>query len=301
MSELKTIVRGAYGLQKLRVQMGNRIAGNFRAKLGLSPGEKEEEDKEAKGILDDLRARYKKLTDGVKTFPRQATFKGDEVISTYTELVLLNQYIKLESEEAACFRLLGNVLKEYPVYTQFLEGVRGVGPAMAGVIISEIDIHKAKYPSSLWMYAGIDVAPDGRGRSRREEHLVECAYIDKEGKEKTRRGITFNPFLKTKLMGVLASSFLRAGGDNKYATIYNDYKNRLEHHAVYGVANEANRIAEFKEKKQKYAPKGHRHNMAMRYMMKQFLIDLHMAWREIEGLPISVPYHEAKLGLKHVA
>jgi hypothetical protein len=298
---LRAIVRGAYDVQKLRVQMGNRIVGNFKVKLGQNPGKTEDDELDADGkrILMDLRASYKKITDGVTTFPRQGHFKGDGVISSYTELCLLAQYLDLEKSEAQHFRRLGNVLGEYPIYVEFLEGVRGIGPAMAGVIVSEIDIGKARHPSSLWKYAGIDVGPDGAGRSRREEHMVDVEYVTKDGDTKVRKGITYNPFLKTKLMGVLTSSFLRAG-DNKYADIYNGYKTRLENHAVYGVANDAARIAEFKEvKKQKYGPKGHRHNMAMRYMAKQFLVDLYVAWRTLEGLPVNVPYAEAKLGMKH--
>lgn len=31
---LRTLVRGAYDIQKLRIQSGNRIVGNFKAKLG---------------------------------------------------------------------------------------------------------------------------------------------------------------------------------------------------------------------------------------------------------------------------
>jgi len=284
MSNLKTIVRGAYDIQKLRIQMGNRIVGNFKAKLGQEPSKPEEEmDAEGKMILSNLRAHYKKITDGVKTFPRQATFKGDEVISTYTELCLLSQYLDLETSEGRHFRMLGNILKDYPVYNYFLEPIKGIGPAMAGVIISEIDITKAKYPSSLWKYSGLDVAQDGRGRTRKAEHLVDYQYKNKEGEDAVRKGITFNPFLKTKLVGVLGSSFLRAG-DNKYSQIYRDYKNRLESRD------------DLKEES-----KGHRHNMAIRYMIKMFLIDLHTSWREIEGLPVSTTYQEAKLKHKHKA
>jgi len=72
---------------------------------------------------------------------------------------------------------------------------------MAGVLISEIDIHKSRYPSSLWRYAGLDVAEDGKGRSRHKEHLVPIEYVDKDGNPAVRQGITYNPFLKTKLMG----------------------------------------------------------------------------------------------------
>ena len=282
---LKSVVRGAYDIQKLRIQTGNRIVANFKAKLGQQPGHTEAEDLgvEEKKILNNLRVHYRKITDGVKTFPKQATFKGDEVISDYTELCLLAQYLDLERGEAEHFKRLGNILKDYPIFNSFLEPIKGIGPAMAGVIISEIDISQAQYASSLWAYAGLDVAENGAGRSRKAEHLRDQEYTDKDGNIKTKKGITFNPFLKTKLTGVLGSSFLRAG-DNKYSLIYRGYKHRIENHPAH------------QEKS-----KGHRHNMAIRYMIKQFLADLYLAWRAIENLPVSAPYHEAKLGMKHSA
>lgn len=283
---LKVIVRGAYDVQKLRIMMGNRIVANFKAKLGQKPSKPEEElDADGKAILASIRAAYKKITDGVKTFPKQKTFVGDEVISDYTELCLVAQYCDLEKHEDEHFKRLGTILNDYPVYTSFLKGVRGIGPAMAGVIISEIDITKARHASSLWKYAGLDVAQDGRGRSRKAEHLVDAEYKATDGEQKTRKSITFNPFLKTKLVGVLGSSFLRAGEkDNPYAEAYRNYKHRLENHESH------------KEK-----TKGHRHNMAMRYMVKRFLADLYREWRTIEGMPVEPEYHEAKLGHVHAA
>ena len=109
--------------------------------------------------------------------------------------------------------------------------------------------------------------------------------MDTEGKEKTKKGISFNPFLKSKLVGVLGSSFLRAGKlNNPYRKIYDDYKHRLD-----------NMPAHVKKSK------GHKHNMAIRYMIKMFIIDLYANWKAIEGLPAFPPYHEAKLGLNHEA
>lgn len=281
---LKTMVRGAYDVQKLRIQMGNRVVANFRGKLGIQPSTKEEESEnpDAKKVLDVLRKNYVKITDGITKFPRRTSFKGNEVISNYTELCLLKQYVDLEDAEEMHFKLLKNSLKDYPIYTDFLESVKGVGPAMAAVIISEIDIEKAKYASSLHKLAGLDVVlPQGEGRSKKKEHLVEVTYIDREGEEKTKMSITFKPFLKTKLCGVLGPSFLRAG-DNKYSQIYNNYKNRLENSPAHTEKS-----------------KGHRHNMSIRYMVKMFLIDLYAEWRAIEGLEVYPPYHEAKLGLHH--
>jgi hypothetical protein len=284
MSNLKTIVRGAYDIQKNRIQTGNRLVGNFKAKLGQAPSEKEATiDKEGQQVLLNLRRSHKLLTEGVASFPRQATFKGDEVISDYTELCLVDNYLELEAQEKNHFKRLGHILKDYPIYTEFLDGVKGIGPAMAGVIISEVDITKAEYPSSLHKYAGLDVASDGQGRSRRKEHLEDSEYKDKEGKVQVKKGITFNPFLKTKLTGVLGASFLKQSPDKcVYRKIYDDYKHRLEHMDAH------------KEKS-----KGHRHNMAIRYMIKMFLIDLYNEWRPLEGLPVAPTYTEAKLGKVH--
>ncbi len=279
-ANIKTIVRGAYDLQKLRIQMGNRIAGNFKAKLGQEPGEPESELKaDAQVILRDLRQRYRRITDGVTRVTKK-NFEGDEVIDSFTEFCLISQYVDLLSSEERHFRNLGHVLKDFPIYTAFLETVKGIGPAMAGVIISEIDITKACYPSSLWKYAGLDVAEDGAGRSKRKEHLVDVEYENKDGELAIKKGITFNPFLKTKLVGVLGPSFLRSA--SPYREIYDGYKHRLQSHAAH------------KDKSD-----GHRHNMAIRYMVKQFLIDLHGVWRQLEGYPPALPYHEAKLGLEH--
>lgn len=280
-TNLKTIVRGAYDLQKLRIQMGNRIAGNFKAKLGQRPGEPESElAADAQAILRDLRNRYRRITDGVTQVTKR-NFDGDEVIDSFTEFCLISQYVDLLCSEQRHFRNLEHVLQDFPIYTKFLEGVKGIGPALAGVIISEIDITKARYPSSLWKYAGLDVAADGAGRSKRKEHLIDVEYENKEGEPAIKKGITFNPFLKTKLIGVLGPSFIKQGSPG-YRDIYDAYKHRLESHPVH------------REKS-----KGHRHNMAIRYMVKMFLIDLHAVWRELEGLLAVEPYHVAKLGHKH--
>ena len=277
------MVRGVYDLQKLRIQAGNRIVRNFKAKLGQEDSQTEKDlDSDAKKILKQLRHAYKRITDGVVNLPRQASFKGNEVISDFTELVLISQYFNLESSEKRHFRHLKNVLKDYPIYNEFLENIVGVGPAMAGVVISEFDIHKAEYPSSLWKYSGYDVAPDGKGRSRQKTHLIDQEYIDKDGKTQIKKGITFNPWLKTKLY-VLANSFLKQSPDEcPYREMYDNYKNRLENMPAHEDKS-----------------KGHRHAMALRYIIKRFLVDLYIHWRTLEGLTVAEEYSVAKLGIKH--
>ena len=333
---LRALVRGTYDIQKMRIQFGNRVVGQFKSKiLGQRAGQPEEElDEDSRDVLDRLRERYKKLMDGIKLIPPPKKFRGDEIISTYTEMALVHEYIEMETKEDGHFHLIANAVSQFPLWSEFLEGVKGCGPAMSGVIMSEIDITKAKYPSSLWKYSGLDVADDGAGRSRRKEHLIEVEYTNKKGETAVRDSITFNPFLKTKLTGVLGPSMLKSGRwiwttkdrydkkepwarrikkvdtkkdadkaagvyggepkdwrgheqwqelvcDSPYAITYYDYKHRLEHREKYAEDT-----------------KGHRHNMSIRYLIKMFLVDLHKAWRTLEGLPVSEPYAEAKLHMQ---
>lgn len=284
---LRSMVRGTYDIQELRIQMGNRLAGNFKVKLGIDPGTKEKlSDKKKQSILKVLRTEYKRITDGIV----EISVSGEGVISTETELTLVGHYVALLKQEERQFRVLEKELKQFPIWTEFLKDIKGIGPAMASVIISEFDIFKAKYPASFWAYAGLDVVtdpkrctvPDGKGRGRTKNHLVEVDYINRDGEDAKRKSITFNPFLKTKLTGVLGPSFLRS--NSPYAGFYQNEKHRLENHPEYGKA--------------KVEKPGHRHAMANRKMIKMFLIDLHMKWRELEGLPVTVPYHVAKLEMR---
>lgn len=288
---IRAVVRGVYAIQQLRIQTGNRIVAQFKAKLGQKPGEPEEElDEESKTILEDLRAAYKLMMDGVKK-AKLATFKATPLISNFTEFSLLMQYLDLEECEKTHFKNLEQMLSDHPLIRErqphepehvgWLGRVSGVGPAMAGVIISEIDIHRAPYVSSLWQYAGLGVEADGRGTSKRSEHLHEITYTNKEGNEDTRKGIRFDPFLKTKLMGVLSGSFLRVK-NSPYRVFYDQYKHRIENNPKWMETT-----------------KGHRHNASLRFMIKQFLADLYDNWRKLEGLPATVRYQEAKLGHTH--
>jgi len=256
-------------------------------------------------LIAKLKANYKLLGTAVADFKKKKgepkPFIGNELISNETELALVEQYLDLEDQEQRTFKRLNVVLETIPVFTQYLTTIKGIGPAMAGVIISEIDIHRARHSSCIWKYAGLDVAPDGAGRSKRTEHLIRVKYLTKDKEEKERDSITFNPWLKSKLIGVLATSFLRMNNET-YRKIYDDYKHRLENHARYGIANEAALKVEMAEKGfTKYSAKKHRHNMSLRYMIKIFLIELYTNWRTLEGLPVSLPYAEAKLGRKHAA
>ena len=276
---LKSAVNGFYTIQRNRIQIGNAVVANFKEKIGQSPGEPEEVlEIDAKLLLQSLRASYQRITDGVTRLTSR-NFKQDGHISTFSELALIEMYNALVESEDDAEKRIQQAVKEFAIYTEFLEDVRGCGPMMSAVVISQFDIHKAQYPSSLHAYAGLDVV-NGKGRSRQKEHLVDQTYVDAEGNEQTKKGISFNPFVKTKLVGVLGSSFIKAGGP--YREVYDNYKHRLQHMPAHAEKT-----------------KGHVHNMAVRYMVKRFLTDLYKVWRELEGLPVAPEYSEAKLGIVH--
>lgn len=277
---LKSYVRGIYDMQKLRIMEGNRIVANYRKKMGIPPSTKDKADPFSEKVMKDLRDAYKRITDGIVGLPKPGKFVADGLISDYAELCLIDGYINLLDQETRMFGMLTKLLPQFPIWTEYLENVKGCGPAMSSIIISMMDPEKAVYPSSFWKYAGLDVAQDGAGRSKRKEHLVKCNYIDREGKVAERDGITFNPLLRDKLLGVLAGSFLIH--NKEYAQIYNDYKARLDNHPKH-----ADKV------------KNHKHRMALRYMIKRFLVDLHLNWRRLARLPVYEEYSVAKLGMVH--
>lgn len=283
---IKIAVRSLYAMQKLRIQQGNRIAAAFRYKLGLEPSQAEEEIEEADDLLNELRSEFKRITDGIKRITKNIKIESP-LITNISELVLLEAYERQLEAEALHEKSIANMLNDEPIWNNFLHGVRGCGTLMAGVIVSEIDIHKCNSISALWKYCGLDVVVtenDGvileEGRCRKKSHLVVREYTNTDGELAEKLGITFNPFLKTKLVGVLASCFIKLGGE--YREIYDGYKHRLEQHPKHSGKTKA-----------------HRNNMAIRYCVKFFLADLWTEWRIIEGLPVRSTYAEEKLGIKH--
>jgi hypothetical protein len=304
---LRAMVRGAYDLQQLRMQSGLRLCANFRAKLKAQGADTEDEDdaeeaeKKKESAIKLIKAEYRRLTDGItsekgKVAMKKLDLTGSPLISSAAEFALVDSYIALERQEAKQFRDLTGTLEEIPIYRDYLVNVTGIGPAMAGVLVAYLDPKRARHVSSFWKYGGLDVA-NGSGRSRREEHLVEREYLDKNGETKTRLGVTYNPFLKTKLMGVLGPSFLRSGSE--WRNVYDGYKNRIlsDPSRIKITVNEWKQLHKKGEVDLKtYWTPGRIHTASTRYMVKQFLQELWVQWRTLEGLTITLPYAEEKLG-----
>jgi len=328
---LKQAVRAFQDAQRARLAQGNRVLQAAMRAGGLDPLSKQDDDQKAGAalrdkLLEDYNAIKQPLLDMAANAPKGAIkpwmpirshgLAGvraenlgmalaenptpNSLLTCYSEFAVCRMHEEMAALEDTAVKPVEILLEDMPVWTEWLKDVKGAGTTLAGAVLAEIDISKANYPSSLWKYSGYDVGGDGLGRSRKAEHLEEVEYTDKDGNRAKRRGITFNPNLKTKLY-VLATSFLKVGEERSpYAKAYRDTRHRLESHAKYGIAAQEAWAAAPKDAKPDYKPSaGHRHNMAMRASIKRFLVDLYTNWRTVEGLPVAPEYSDAKLGMKH--
>ncbi len=216
---LRELSRSAEAAKKERIAMGNRAMGHAMRAAGLDPLSKNaDKDRHGPPALKKLMVDYSHvMQSAVEKHPETNLHRPIELrvqrvmklintspppnglMTEYSDFIIAAQYAMAMQAERDGELTLRRVIKDVPIWREFLQHVDGVGPALAASIICRIDIHKAQYPSSLWRYAGYDVGPDGKGRSKRAEHLEEVEYVDRDGVVSKRRGITFNPQLKTQL------------------------------------------------------------------------------------------------------
>jgi len=237
----------------------------------------------------------------------------------YESLIVQSRLLKWLEAEA-----LGEVkriLEDVPIYNHWLKHQKGCGPTLAGVIVAEIDIHRAETPSALWKYCGLDVRTcekcHGSGEVEDEETGVVswCRSCMGRGNNAARRArgekAGYNPWLKAKLVKVLGDCLIKA--NSPWRKHYDDYKHRKANTIVPTCAACGGKGEVVYEKKKSKcrncegtggpAPWGrsdaHRHAAAVRKMVKMFLLELWQEWRKLEGLPVVEPYSEAYLGRTH--
>lgn len=244
---IKALVRTLYDFQDMRIRMANRL---------------------------------KLRRDGS---PQKKNASSEEVLDEGSIPVLVDVFQDAAEMEARLKKAIEEELEECVIYTGFLKETKGVGPLMAAVIISEYDIRIASTVSKLWMFTGLATGKvfgfkwDKKNKTWvRSEDLIPADRLTAGYKS------PFNKWLRTKMCGVLAGSFLKSS--SPYRDFYDSYKNRIQNEDGWS-----------EEKK------GHIHRAAIRYMVKMFLKDLYVTWRAFEGLRIREPYSEEYLGKHHDA
>lgn len=215
----------------------------------------------------------------------------------------------LDQVEHVAEKELKRHLRGFPVYEDWLKKQPGVGTKISGVIIASVDIHKCNTVSQLWSYCGLAVVD---GHSQRRVRGQKANY---------------NPWLKAKLLKVMGDNLIRYSKLDEDGTYvrsttkkpihkteswrryYDQYKHRQQSKRI-PVCMACEGKGKIDKKKCANcegtggpAPwgksDGHRHNAARRYMVKIFMQELWLRWREIEGLEVNVPYAEAYLDMKH--
>jgi hypothetical protein len=169
---------------------------------------------------------------------------------------------------------------------QWARSIKGVGPVIAAGLIAHIDINKAATVSQIWRYAGLDPSTKWNKGEKRP----------------------WNADLKV-LCYKLGESFVKVSGyeDAFYGKVYRDKKDELTAKNDAGGFAETAARSVYGEKTQaaKHVaagrlPPAQIHARARRYAVKLFLSHFHAKWRELEGLPVPVPYAIAHLEHAHM-
>ena len=291
---MRTLLRSYYDIQAQRIIAAGRL--KIKADGTLQEGAEEYIQSIPAPILETLQSTLAMLAE-----------KEEETMNTITAWV---ETQPLYSDKVNGKTVLG-----------WLGEVKGVGPALAAAIMTEFDIVKADNVSKLWAYAGLSPgmihptklvekvethsAPDPEtGEMKHTKVKVKVKVIDTSvlvRQDRLTAGYIcpFNRFLKSKLIGVLAGSFLKVKGDHedpdnaitlKYKKQYYDVKNR--------ILTDPAQYKNFKGEETKMSD-GWAHAKAARAAVKLFLQDLYVAWRTLEGLPVRAPYHEEYQGHRH--
>ena len=95
---------------------------------------------------------------------------GSEIQLTDGDLIILNnRYEALHREEKAALRDVEDHLMDIGFYREVIladrEKWRGIGPTMAGVILSEFDIRREDNVSKMWKFCGLAPVPAQRCRT----------------------------------------------------------------------------------------------------------------------------------------
>ena len=204
--------------------------------------------------------------------------------------------------ERKAFDEIESELDNYKVWP-WLQKVKGIGPTLAGKLLSEIDIRKAPHVSNLWAFCGQGLR---QGEGEKWE-CTECGYsiapfadhdaalahvvefhpgVGAEPEtalrlspnwqiQRLRKGvkIDYSPRLKSTCF-LIGGSFLRCG--SPYRRVYDSAKD-------YYKANRKDWTLK------------HIDMASRRKMVKIFLSHLWAKYREAEGLEVTLPYPIAKL------
>jgi hypothetical protein len=272
-SALRTLVVSFEQVQKLRVQTGERVRATLQGRAANVPS--------SPGNATDLMAR---IVHG-------------EVIEGGGPLA--NLYAALKHQETSLLQAVSDALETHPAWS-WLRRVKGVGPSLAGKLLSRLDVERAETPSAFWAFCGLATVPavvyacdlcgfrmevaetqslggEHSARGTRNRCPAKARRIEGDAVADLRiaqprpaRGERASYSLQAKTLCYLFGvSFLRTR--SPYAEVYHRSKDELVRTRPAWSARR-------------------RHRTALRKCEKLFLAHLWLVWRDAEGLPIVLPY-----------
>ena len=155
-------------------------------------------------------------------------------------------------------------LEHYPVYTNWLCHVRGIGPGLAAQLLGLLRPPLPGTNASTW-YKAAGLVPEKRDEGTDKETMRLPRPRSGEGK------VEYYPYLRRCLYNVW-ESFMRQGG--YYKAIYDTARARLD--ALH--PDDA------------LWPKIRLHRVANWIMVKRFLSDMYSEWSKTLGFEVSRPY-----------
>lgn len=204
---------------------------------------------------------------------------------------------QLKGVEAGIKKDMQKALTGTPIYDEWFDLVKGIGPIIAGGLIGEItDISRFEHISNLWSWAGLGIHNDQADKRRKGEKL------------------NWNPHTKV-LCWKAGKSFVLSKG--YFRNVYDNFKQyeikmnepwvsdrvaktmqgyRLVDGAIITEANVKKILADNKDEILICRSDGHLDARARRKTVKLFIGLTFMKWQELEGLPVSDPYVGALLG-----
>ena len=239
-----------------------------------------------------------------KKFARIATAIVRSKDPVDQEIVGIKEYYaNLKSTEDAIARRVAAWIKHHPIYNTYLEHIQGIGPIFSANLISMLTpITDFPKPSMLVSYAGLSgshydqeckeghkfltSSPKTKCPVNLEEtdktdppsicgaEVVRSEFVNKPMKRRKGYHLFANSRLKTTLFKIASSFEKQSAEKSQYRKLYDEKK------ALYLSRPDFN-----KEK----GYKGHARLMAMRYIEKRFLVNLHVVWMTALGYDVT-PY-----------
>jgi hypothetical protein len=206
----------------------------------------------------------------------------------------------MSGQEAYLKRLAMGEIADHPLWTEWLQYVYGIGPCLAGGLLSWVDIRRCDHVSQLWKYAGQAVKTEKwtcracgneiphHPSLRDDVKCPKCANsmqpigaADRRVKgEKTG----YNPRLKTHCFKIAESFVKQNAAKSGYRRLYDQFRAKVD-------SEPCNKV-HLDEKTKKPIPcfDAHKFAKAKRLVIKVFLAHCYLKWRGIVGLPTSDPY-----------